>query len=204
MSVDEYPIPDGTCEAETIVSRSRFIAVAGIAETVEEARALIAQQRLRFPDANHHVYAYRIGYGSSVTEGMSDDGEPSGTSAPPILALLRGTNIGDVIVVVTRYFGGTKLGTGGLTRAYRDSARAAIEILPRSRKIDFAFVDVELPYTFYKTLTLLLPTFEAMIAEETFAGQITLKIKLPRRYAQPLIDAVHDRSAGQITPTLLA
>ena len=92
--------------------------------TVKEAKAFLAAVRAEMPDANHHVYAYRVGFGNSVIEGMSDDGEPSGTSGPPVLAVLRGSGIGDVIVVVTRYFGGTKLGTGGLVRAYSDAARA--------------------------------------------------------------------------------
>ncbi len=97
--------------------------------TVDEAKAFLAAVRAEMPDANHHVYAYRVGFGNSVIEGMSDDGEPSGTSGPPVLAVLRGSGIGDVIVVVTRYFGGTKLGTGGLVRAYSEGARAGLESL---------------------------------------------------------------------------
>jgi uncharacterized YigZ family protein len=112
-----YLIPAGTVRVETEVSRSRFIATLGMAETAEAARAFIAGVRAEMPDASHHVYAFRVGYGASVIEGLSDDGEPSGTSGPPIMAVLRGAPVGDVVLVVTRYFGGTKLGTGGLVRA---------------------------------------------------------------------------------------
>jgi putative IMPACT (imprinted ancient) family translation regulator len=78
------------------------------------------------PNASHHVYAFRVGHGNSIIEGMSDDGEPTGTAGPPVLAVLRGTQIGDIIVIVTRYFGGTKLGTGGLVRAYPEAAQIAL------------------------------------------------------------------------------
>src|SRR5947209_14285779 len=114
-----YLIPTATTRIEQEVSRSHFIATLAKVESVAAARAFIASIRAEMPDASHHVYAFKVGYGSSVNEGLSDDGEPSGTSGPPVLAVLRGTDIGDVVLVVTRYFGGTKLGTGGLSRAYR-------------------------------------------------------------------------------------
>src|SRR5690348_4882092 len=115
-----YRIPAATTRIEHEVSRSRFIATLGNAATVEAARGFIAEIRAEMPDASHHVYAFKVGYGSSVTEGLSDDGEPTGTAGPPVLAVLRGADIGDAALVVTRYFGGTKLGTGGLVRAYSD------------------------------------------------------------------------------------
>ena len=128
--MDGYPVPAETIRIENVVVNSRFIATIGPAASVDEAKAFIAEMRAAMPDASHHVYAYKVGFGGSVTEGMSDDGEPSGTSGPPILAVLRGANLGDVVIVVTRYFGGTKLGTGGLVRAYGNAARAALQGLP--------------------------------------------------------------------------
>src|SRR3954469_1102863 len=116
-----YRIPAATTRIENEVSRSRFIATLANAPSFQEARDFIASIRAEMPDANHHVYAFKVGYGSSVIEGMSDDGEPSGTAGPPVLAVLRGADIGDAVLVVTRYFGGTKLGTGGLVHAYGDA-----------------------------------------------------------------------------------
>ncbi len=126
-TASRYPIPAKTVRVETRVVNSRFIATIGQAQTVEEARAFIDALRQEFADATHNVYAFRVGYGASVTEGMSDDGEPSGTAGRPALAVLRGADLGDVVLVITRYFGGTKLGTGGLVRAYTHSAQEALE-----------------------------------------------------------------------------
>ena len=123
------PIPTEKPRLTLEVSNSRFITTVSYVDSVNSARGFLAAVRDEMPDANHHVYAYRIGYGNSVIEGMSDDGEPSGTAGPPVLAVLRGTNIGDVIVIVTRYFGGTKLGTGGLVRAYSEAARLGLSSL---------------------------------------------------------------------------
>ncbi len=98
-----YRIPANTAETEIVRLNSRFIAVAGYVGTVAEAREFIHERRKLHPDASHHVYAFRVGYGNSVQEGVSDDGEPSGTSGPPIMAVLRGSDLGDTVVVVTRY-----------------------------------------------------------------------------------------------------
>src|SRR5918912_1103095 len=98
----------------------------------ERARAEI---RVEMPDAAHHVYAYIVGHGATTNLGMSDDGEPSGTAGRPVMAVLRGSGLGDVALVVTRYFGGTLLGTGGLVHAYGDAARAVLAALPREEKV---------------------------------------------------------------------
>ena len=108
--IDGYHIPAEEHRVEIVVGKSRFITTVRYVETVDEAKA------------SHHVYAYRLGYGNSITEGLSDDGEPTGTPGPPAMAVLRGHDIGDVIVVITRYFGGRKLGKGGLVRALSSPA----------------------------------------------------------------------------------
>ena len=132
--MQRYPIPKQQARTEIRVSNSRFIATIAPAATSQAAQEFIRSIRAEMPDATHHVYAFRVGYGSSIREGMSDDGEPSGTSGPPALAVLRGTDIGDVVLVITRYFGGTKLGTGGLVSAYTAAAKAAIAILETEEK----------------------------------------------------------------------
>jgi uncharacterized YigZ family protein len=174
-----YLIPAQTHRTTLGVSNSRFITTIGRVDTVDEAKAFLSSVRAEMPDANHHVYAYRVGYGNSVIEGMSDDGEPSGTSGPPVLAVLRGSGIGDIIVVVTRYFGGTKLGTGGLVRAYGDSARAGLESLPTERKIEKAVLGVEMPYHFYQPVKRLIEQHNGEIDDETFAGDVSLLVSFP-------------------------
>ena len=110
-----YPIPARRHRSEVMILRSRFIATAEHTPTVVEAKAFLNEQRNEFPDANHHVHAFVVGYGASVTLGTSDDGEPTGTAGRPTLTVLENAGLGDVCVVTTRYFGGTKLGTGGRT-----------------------------------------------------------------------------------------
>src|SRR3954447_8809272 len=128
-------IPAGPARTQNRASNSRLIASAPPSATVEAARAFIVGVRAEMPDASHHVYAYIIGHGSTTTMSMTDDGEPPGTAGRPVMAVLRGSGLGDLVIVVTRYFGGTLLGTGGLVRAYGDAAKAVLAILPRAEKI---------------------------------------------------------------------
>ena len=93
----------------------------------------IARIKKEFADASHNVPAYIIGGGNTVTEFCSDDGEPNGTSGKPALAVLRGSGLGDVAVVVTRYFGGTLLGTGGLVKAYTEATQLVVQAVPRAQ-----------------------------------------------------------------------
>jgi len=176
---DGYLIPTQTHRVTTAVSNSRFLTTIGHVNTVDEAKAFLAAVRAEMPDANHHVYAYRVGFGNSVIEGMSDDGEPSGTSGPPVLAVLRGSGIGDVIVVVTRYFGGTLLGTGGLVRAYGDAAREGLATLPTERKIEKQILGIELPYHYFEQVKRLIARHGGMLDEEDFAGDVTILASFP-------------------------
>ena len=144
-----YLIPAGQARTEIVIKKSRFITTVYLATSVQEARAVIADVRAEMPDASHHVYAFRVGFGNSVTEGMSDDGEPKGTSGPPTLAVVRGSGIGDIALVTTRFFGGTKLGTGGLVRAYTVSAQEALSMLRTELKVEKRVVGLEMPYSLY-------------------------------------------------------
>jgi uncharacterized YigZ family protein len=185
------------------MSNSRFISTIGRAETVEIARAFIQSVRDEMPDATHHVYAFRVGYGASVTEGMSDDGEPSGTSGPPALAVLRGSGIGDVVLVITRYFGGAKLGTGGLVYAYTNAAKEAVTALPIEEKVVRKLVGVTMPYTLYQRFKRLLEVYDGMLDGEEFAGDVTVYAYLPQENIPPFTDEIRELSAGQVTPIVL-
>lgn len=197
-----YLIPLETHRTEIIVVNSRFIATAGYVQTVEEAKRFLANVRSEMPDASHHVYAFRIGYGNSVIEGMSDDGEPSGTAGPPALAVLRGTEIGDVIVVVTRYFGGTKLGTGGLVRAYTEAAQSVLSTLKTVLNIKRQTVGIDFGYPLYERIKRLIGQFDGVIEDETFAADITLLVSFPVDRLSGFTADLKELTAGQVSPVL--
>lgn len=126
MTLRRYVSPRGPHSAETKVEGSRFIADLFPAVSEEEAKAHLASVRKRYFDATHHCYAYAIGAGPETVR-YSDDGEPNGTAGLKIHSVLRSRTISDAVCIVTRYFGGTKLGVGGLGRAYSDAAAAAVD-----------------------------------------------------------------------------
>src|SRR5690348_11583424 len=165
-------IPAARARAELRASNSRFIATVAPAASVEAARAFIAEIRAEMPDATHHVYAYIVGHGATTTLGMSDDGEPSGTAGRPAMAVLRGSGLGDVALVVTRYFGGTLLGTGGLVHAYGDAAKAVLAALPREEKIERSELRVVLPYAAYEPARRLIAAHACDVLEEEFAADV--------------------------------
>ncbi|MGM0594063.1 MAG: YigZ family protein [Pseudomonadota bacterium] len=131
-----YPTPADTVETEIEVKKSRFIARATKAGSREEALAFIEEAKRDFPDARHHCWAYLLGNPESASSAaQSDDGEPSGTAGKPILNVVQHKGVGDVVVVVIRYFGGVKLGAGGLVRAYSGAAEAAMSTLAVARAV---------------------------------------------------------------------
>jgi len=190
-------VPADRASAEIRVSNSRFLAQAGPTATVADARAFLAAVRAALPDATHHVYAYRIGHGATTSEGQSDAGEPPGTAGRPVLAVLRGSGLGDVTVVVTRYFGGTLLGTGGLVRAYGDAAKAVLVALPRAAKIERVVLNVIVPYNAYEGTVRLISAHAGELIEETFAQTVTLTIQLPTHHAPAFTAALQEATAGQ-------
>lgn len=192
-----FVVPSGRARVEIKVSNSRFIATAAPTATVDAARGFIAEIRGEMPDATHYVYAYVIGHGATTTLGMSDDGEPSGTAGRPVLAVLRGSGLGDVTLVITRYFGGTLLGTGGLVHAYGDSAKAVLAALPREEKIERHTLLVTLSYAAYESARRLVAAHAGSILDESFAADVTLEVRLPRAEVSAFTAALREVTAGQ-------
>jgi uncharacterized YigZ family protein len=153
--------------------------------------------RAELPDAGHHCYAFLVGYGASVTAGMSDDGEPAGTAGRPMLAVLRGADLGDVTVVVSRRFGGTLLGTGGLVRAYGDAVRAVLEQLPRAEQVELVRVSVLVSYAGYAAARRALEAAGASIAGEEFAADVRLAVVVPADQHAAALAALESATAGQ-------
>lgn len=133
--------------SEIEIKRSRFITWIARAETEDEAREVIARARDEFPDARHHCSAFIVHVDNAVPiERSSDDGEPAGTAGKPMLDALRGSGLISAVAVVIRYFGGVKLGAGGLVHAYSESVLRAVETVPRAEKSLRELVEVDLPH----------------------------------------------------------
>lgn len=192
-----------THRTEIEVLKSRFITSITRATTVDEARQFISSTRAEMKDASHHVYAYRIGHGNSVIDGMSDDGEPSGTAGPPTLAVLRGSKLGDIVMVTTRYFGGTLLGTGGLVRAYTESAQTALESLRTEFRRKVAILGVQIPYSHYEPARRLLMEANATFTDEVLSGTVEWIVQISIDDQDRIQKALLDLTAGRVEQVLL-
>lgn len=175
--MQRYRIPAERTRTEIMVSNSRFIATIAPVFSVEEARAFIQEIRREFSDASHNVPAFLVGNGQSVIAHCSDDGEPSGTAGRPALVVLQGSGLGDIAVVVTRFFGGTKLGTGGLVRAYSDSVKSVLGNLRLAEKVPTHTVMLVIPYSLYEQTKLLVDDFGGKILDEEFSADVTISIQ---------------------------
>jgi uncharacterized YigZ family protein len=185
------------------VLNSRFIATAGPVFSVDEAKAFVDDVRREFADASHNVPAYLVGHGATVTAHCSDDGEPSGTAGRPALAVLRGSGLGDVAVVVTRYFGGTKLGTGGLVRAYSDAVRAVLEILPLAEKVPTHTVRLKVPYPAFERVRLAVEAHQGQILDEAFAGEVTITARFAVEHVPGFQNALRELSSGSLEAVIV-
>ena len=195
---NRYPIPASTRRVEETRKRSRFITTAEGAGTIEEARAFIARVSAEYADATHNCWAYVVGPpGDTSHVGMSDDGEPHGTAGRPMLTVLLGSGIGDIAAVVTRYYGGTKLGRGGLARAYGGGVKLALEDLPLDEHVRRVDLRIALPYPAVKPLRNVLLKFEAEILEETYGTEADFRIRLPHEHAESLSRAVKSLTSGR-------
>ena len=196
-------IPAQAIEHEITVVNSQFITNIKPAFSVEEARAFVKEIREKYKDASHNVPVFIIGHGASITEHCSDDGEPEGTAGRPALAVLKGSGMGDVVAVVTRYFGGTKLGTGGLVRAYGDSIRQTLLQMPPAEKIATKTLGLTIPYNGYERVKLLINEYHGNIMEEDFGGDVGLIIQFREEDAAPFHEAIFQFSRGETAPILL-
>ena len=198
-----YPIPEREARAEITVVNSRFIATAAPAFSVEAARAFIARIRAEFPDASHNVPAFLIGYGASVTAHCTDDGEPAGTAGRPALTVLQGSGLGDVVVVVTRYFGGTKLGTGGLVHAYTEAVQAVLAVLPRAEKVPTHTVMLACEYVLFDRVRLLVQEHHGVLLDQDFAADVTLTARFATWHLDAFQAALRELSRGALQAEII-
>lgn len=195
---ERYPIPGSERRAEQVIMRSRFVATVAEAATVDDAVRFVRSIAGEFPDATHNCWAYAVGRpGNTDRVGMSDDGEPHGTAGRPMLSVLLHSGLGDVAAVVTRYYGGTKLGTGGLVRAYSSTLQLALDELPRAERVELADVVAVFAYPSLDQIRMLLPSFEVEETGHEFGADVTLTLRLPASRVDGLRKALADATRGE-------
>ncbi|MCK5914477.1 MAG: YigZ family protein [Desulfuromusa sp.] len=199
MTTPRYPIPAELLRCEIEVKHSRFIATIEATDTTAAALDFISRIKHEFPDASHNCWAYLIGPpGSTDRIGLSDDGEPHGVAGKPMLTTIQHGGIGDITVVVTRYFGGTKLGKGGMVKAYTQAVKTALEKLETAEKIDWVKLSVTVDYQFLTNIERVFPEFEVELQGKQFAEQVCLNLKLPAEHLSNLCVRLTDLSSGKI------
>lgn len=172
----DYRAPVGRAQAELREKGSVFLALAAPATNEDEARVFLAEIARRHPDASHHCWAWRLG--PAAAERSSDAGEPGGTAGVPMLQVLRGAGLSDIAAVVVRWFGGTKLGKGGLARAYAAALREAVATLETTLRVPTVSLTLELPYDKIGALKRLVHPPRIELTSEEYGATARLKLTL--------------------------
>jgi uncharacterized YigZ family protein len=192
-----YRIPAQIHRVEEEIKRSRFITTVAPVETVEAARAFIAEVSKEFADASHNCWAYVVGApGTTAQIGLSDDREPHGTAGRPMLNVLLHSGIGDIAAVVTRYFGGTLLGKGGLVKAYSGGVQLALETLPTVELIPQSVLSLIVDYSAVTPLKRMIAEASAELLAEEYAVDVSYRIRLPADAAPDFAARVIDITGG--------
>ena len=196
---DRYPVLAGPFRDEVVIQRSRFLTTLEPVETTEAAAALIARVSAEFPDASHHCWAYLVGPpGSTARVGMSDAGEPNGTAGKPMLNALVHSGVGDVAAVCSRWFGGTKLGTGGLVRAYGGAVKDALAAAPKVERVTWVAARLTFDYGRLETLKRAYPAHEVELLDESFTDRVEHRLRLPEERLPGFAAAVTEMTAGAV------
>ena len=193
--MDSYRTIRSAASAEFIEKKSRFIGHICPVASQEQATEFIRQKKSEFWDATHNVYAYVLRDGQ--TRRYSDDGEPQGTAGIPALDVLIKEELTDCVVVVTRYFGGTLLGTGGLVRAYSHGSKIAVDAGGIVTMALCAQLEICCDYTFYGRLTALIPEMGGVIGDTFFTDAVTVQCKMPSTLVDAFDAKLFDQSFGK-------
>lgn len=191
-----FTTPAQPGEAEIVVKKSRFIGHVFPIKSVDEAETYLSVIREQYKTANHNCYAYTVGLGVPV-ERYSDDSEPSGTAGRPILDVLRHHELSNLLVVVTRYFGGTLLGTGGLVRAYTDGTLAALSNTTLVTCRRMSRIEVSIDYGFFGRVQHELASSPYDLTNQDFGAAVTLEVYVPTEDVQTLSSQLADWTNGQ-------
>jgi len=194
---DRYFTIRAPSRAKTKVKGSRFLAESKLVVSVEEMQTALERIRKREYAATHHCYAYRVGLFDRMTFKYSDDGEPSGAAGRPIYDVISGHNLTNVLIVVTRYFGGTKLGTGGLVRAYSEAAKLVVEKSGTKENFITESIKVEIEFPFYDQLVKILPRYAAKQTKADYSDRVALELEVRQSRAAELIAEISQLSGGK-------
>lgn len=198
-----YPIPGAVVSVSEEIKKSRFITLLAPTCGVVAAKAFIQQVREDHPSARHHCWAFVAGAPDDSQQlGFSDDGEPSGTAGKPILAQLMGSGLGEITAVVVRYYGGIKLGTGGLVKAYGSGVQQALKQLVVSNKVPVAEYALQCDYAQLALVESLLQQSEGRIVHGEYGVAVILHLALPATGVEVFGNKLRDLSRGnlQLTP----
>ena len=198
MDAVSYKTTKGESEAEYIIQKSRFITHTKHVETEEEAREFIAALKKKYFDARHNPSAYVIGE-NQAKQKSNDDGEPGGTAGNPILEAIKANELTNIVIVVTRYFGGIKLGAGGLIRAYNHSAVLGIESAEKIAMLPFISTLLIMDYNLLSPVENYLRQKELTTESSDYGEKVTLSILLPPESADAITKELTDLTAGKIT-----
>ena len=193
-----YPVPAARHRVEQTIDRSRFICTLARAESAEAAHAFVREVGAEHAGASHHCWAFVAGPPACTNRvGMSDDGEPHGTAGRPMLTVLLHSGVGEIAAVVTRHYGGVKLGTGGLARAYGGTVQLALETLPRAERVDYASLTVRFAYGSITAVQQLLAAGGAEIDAATYDADVRYDVRVPRGGLDALRAALADATRGE-------
>ena len=198
MSADSFLTVARRHEQEIKVTRSRFLATAIPVQSREAAEAAYQETVRRYYDATHNCFAYKIGIGEQPQFRYSDDGEPNGTAGKPIFESINHFDLTDLLVVVTRYFGGVKLGTGGLLRAYRDSARAVLEAAEVVERIIKRTLRIHFEHEQTSVVMRLLTEFDLQPKNTEYADAVTVDVAVRLTLVEKFMEEMRERSLGKV------
>ena len=193
-----YPVPAAPCHTSFEIKRSRFLTFVERASDRAEAEHFLQTIRSRYPDAGHVCWAYIAGAPDTTVKSMSDDGEPSGTAGRPMLNALQHSGIGEIVVAVVRYFGGIKLGTGGLQRAYADAVVQALAELQTRERVPRRGVLIRFDYALEANVRNLMADYDIELADTGWEQQVSMQLLVAEESADEFLQRLSDRCAGQV------
>lgn len=200
MSRESYKVITKDGVGEIVEKKSRFIGAVYNVETTEEAEAKIAEISKKYWDARHNCYAYVIGENSEISK-CSDNGEPSGTAGKPILEVINGAGITNALIIVTRYFGGVLLGTGGLVRAYTQAAQAALADAEVGEKVFSQKLTLTVGYNMINNVQYYLGQNDIAIADSRYEADVSFDICVKESDLETIKNGLTQKCEGQITIT---
>jgi len=187
------------CQTDLKIKGSRFIAMARKIETPEEAEAILKEISKEYPDATHHCYAWKIGHGKKARYHYSDNGEPNNTAGLPIFKAIEARNVTNLIIVVTRYFGGVKLGTGGLIRAYSKAASDLLKECETSRSFESETAVFKTSFEFVSVIHNIINSFRATLKDSTYGEEIIFTVEIRSSRFRDFRRKLKDGTNGQVT-----